>query len=237
MASRALHPVPIRSQSEQLPGFHLFPLLPTELRIQIWSHALNIPRTLTIRGKRGSKNTYGEGSRSSVIRYFSCQEAAPAVLYANQESRTFALTILEPSFTASWYLTSRYTYVNWSIDTLRLNAHDMDLHCSGRGISGARKLVLDVVSQQNFFSYVLKGCFKDLHMLQEVHVISTDLDELRSPWATDNMFSVDAPFIEQHVTEIQDQLQLDFGLGKVDGWICPSVSFEYDYPNGLLQLL
>ncbi|KAH6673576.1 hypothetical protein B0J14DRAFT_51354 [Halenospora varia] len=88
---------------QPLKTFHLFPSLPSELRLLIWFHFANVPRTFTILRSN-------EDGRSKE--YF-CTPA-PTVLHVNRESRAFGLMIFERTYL--WGEYPKYDYVNWAVD-------------------------------------------------------------------------------------------------------------------------
>jgi hypothetical protein len=83
----------ISSDSHQLATFHLFPTLPTEIRLKIWRHALP-PRIIEIRF-RGLPNCVGN-SYGSLEPHFTSR--IPRPLHVCRESRTEALRHYELNF-------------------------------------------------------------------------------------------------------------------------------------------
>jgi 2EXR family len=78
-----------------LTTFHLFPTLPIEIRLKIWSFGLLIPRTVTISCKRGDiiRGT------PRAAKSWATDTPSPSLLLVNRESRYEALTIYAPYFT------------------------------------------------------------------------------------------------------------------------------------------
>lgn len=70
---------------ESLGEFFLFPILPVELRIKIWSYASRVPRLLELQ-------------YCIVDREFFSFQPPPSVLHTSQESRTVALSYFHLSF-------------------------------------------------------------------------------------------------------------------------------------------
>jgi hypothetical protein len=83
-----------------LTTFHLFPTLPIEIRLKIWSFGLSIPRTVTIscnrEAIRGAPRTVKSWSN---VKSWSTDTPSPPLLLVNRESRYEALTIYAPYFT------------------------------------------------------------------------------------------------------------------------------------------
>jgi hypothetical protein len=78
-----------------LTTFHLFPTLPIEVRLKIWSFDLSIPRTVTISCNR-------EGiirGAPRTAKSWATDTPSPPLLLVNRESRYEALTIYAPYFT------------------------------------------------------------------------------------------------------------------------------------------
>jgi hypothetical protein len=84
--------------------FHLFPILPSEIRIKIWGIALSIPRNVTVDCKRG-------------VRSFSPSEP-PALLQVCRESRFESLQIYKTFFRPDSRL--KNLYVAFSHDLYKI---------------------------------------------------------------------------------------------------------------------
>jgi hypothetical protein len=65
--------------------FHLFPNLPTELRLQIWNTILLTPATITVTQTRSPRNPF--------LPRFICVSGPPPLLATNRESRALALSL------------------------------------------------------------------------------------------------------------------------------------------------
>jgi hypothetical protein len=78
-----------------LTTFHLFPALPTEVRLKVWSFNLSIPRTVTISCNRESIIRGAPRTAKS----WATDTPPPPLLHVNRESRYEALTIYAPYFT------------------------------------------------------------------------------------------------------------------------------------------
>jgi hypothetical protein len=101
--------------------FHLFPLLPTELRLQIWTTFLLTPCTITIIQSQNPHNRF--------LPRFSNSSGPPALLSINHEARSAALSLqlqgkLECVFTSE----NTKLYFNPAIDILYFNAEVSPYH-------------------------------------------------------------------------------------------------------------
>ncbi|KAL4816948.1 hypothetical protein BDW67DRAFT_40493 [Aspergillus spinulosporus] len=87
-----------RPDSSPSQSFTLFPLLPTELRLQIWSlflvSSLSERRTVSITCHREVHPIY----RRRYAKSFSTSTSIPALLHVNREARSEALRVYRPSF-------------------------------------------------------------------------------------------------------------------------------------------
>lgn len=82
--------------------FHQFPLLPKELRLQVWKHALPGPRVLDLRvSNRNATTGQQRISRSECAWVTQTAEPCPVILKVCHESRTVGLSdqdMSEPLF-------------------------------------------------------------------------------------------------------------------------------------------
>ncbi|KAI1162274.1 hypothetical protein F5B18DRAFT_624528 [Nemania serpens] len=103
--------------------FHLFPNLPTELRLRIWALTAESPRILHVRIERHWARQSAMGRRYDTTYYSSTPP--PAVLHACGDSSQAAP--YERSFLPSPSITkARYIWVNFQQDMICLP--DADIH-------------------------------------------------------------------------------------------------------------
>ena len=125
--------------------FLLFPELPGEIRLKIWSFAISIPRTVTITidrppFKRGAAET---------VKTFQTDVPAPATLYTCAESRHEALAIYKPCFNTyrtkgdHFLPTGRHLYVSFEQDTFRFE-DTLLVYLGELELNGLQNIVLDV---------------------------------------------------------------------------------------------
>lgn len=75
-----------------LQTFHLFPQLPAEIRLQIWSESF-LPRTLELHARRAHYANKIPDARNSAPPAFQSRCSNPAALYVNVEARHIALQV------------------------------------------------------------------------------------------------------------------------------------------------
>ncbi|KAI0400700.1 hypothetical protein F4802DRAFT_471624 [Xylaria palmicola] len=103
--------------------FHLFPRLPTELRLQIWALAAEGPRMLHVRVE--NRHVWTSETTLEYATVYSSPTPPPAVLHACWESRQAAP--YERSFFSSPLIAeARYIWVNFRQDMICLP--DTDIH-------------------------------------------------------------------------------------------------------------
>jgi hypothetical protein len=143
------------------PVFHLFPLLPAELRIQIWK-ACTHPRIVEI-----SREPFS-ASRGD-LEYFWSPQPVVAIQEACHESRNSGCYVKGFTLGAA----PRYTWVNFSTDTIDLSQFAMN--DPEMEYSRIEKLHIDVAAWDLFMDEeVLYLCrFK---VLQSLRLLSPDAD-------------------------------------------------------------
>lgn len=110
--------------STRLPTtFTLFPALPFELRIKIYSFASQEPRIVTI--TYGSQSTKYKGKNISRFDGWKTPDPVPVILHVSRESRAEALKSYKPAFGSHFHPAK--IYFDFSKDTLRFgNGHGAD---------------------------------------------------------------------------------------------------------------
>ena len=125
--------------------FSLFPQLPGEIRLKIWSFAISLSRTVMITCNRPP---FQRGVVEPVLS-FQADVPPPATLFACAESRHEALAIYKPYFRTfrtkddHFRPTGRHIYVSFDQDTFRLE--DTILVFLGElEIQGIQSMIVDV---------------------------------------------------------------------------------------------
>lgn len=127
-------------------GFCLFPALPSELRLKIWSFALSIPRLIVV--------SYTTATGEDDRRVFVDTPPVPPCLFVCHESRKEALKAYVKC-TITSLPGSPVTYVNFAIDQFLLGGPDADLD-----IDYLLSITTPETSHRVRFLHLSKGCWK-----------------------------------------------------------------------------
>lgn len=106
--------------------FHLFTLLPTELRLKIWKLALPGPRVVevTVKSPERPEVEYGtsQGNAPNLRWFWIIKGTSPALLYVNHEARDVTLESYEtPGAWDTNFSPWRRAYMDYKVDTLYLS--------------------------------------------------------------------------------------------------------------------
>jgi hypothetical protein len=147
-------------------SFTLFPELPLELRLKIWSFIAPGPRTVSIKYKGLSFYSIGKGF--SAAAGWRSPDPVPTILHICQESRTEALKSYRLAFGS--YLHSGRIYFDFSKDTLRFGNNQGDAYMTVPEMlqSGPIDYMLDIF---------LGGDFYGADDAEKVRYMITDIDE------------------------------------------------------------
>jgi hypothetical protein len=149
-----------------LPGFTLFPELPLELRLKIWSFITPGPRTVSIKYKGLSFYSIGKGF--SAAAGWRSPDPVPIILHICRESRNEALKSYQLAFGS--YLHPGRIYFDFSKDTLRFGNSQGDAYMTVPEMlqSGPIDYLLDIF---------LGGDFYGADDAEKVKYMITDIDE------------------------------------------------------------
>lgn len=131
-------------------SFRYFPKLPLELRLMVWEEALPGPRIIPFVSKLSQKKfstpVYGVVDPKPVL-------LNPAMLFANQESRSVALSIYEAAF---HHRSSKPVFFNFAEDTLffRTERDLLEFTTSGRQ---SRKVLRKNIAENKKVKNVIIG--------------------------------------------------------------------------------
>ncbi|KFY78382.1 hypothetical protein V499_02460 [Pseudogymnoascus sp. VKM F-103] len=149
--------------SSSLDAFHLFPRLPTELRLQIWKFAAVLPRVLTVRSVFSNLSL-----QPKRLEYFYSPDPAPAMFLACQESRLEALPLYTKAFSAD----TRYIWANFTVDTIKIDDYSLpEIKLAERQL--IRWLVVESVSA-GLYHYYRFGEVRGFRNLEEVDILVSD---------------------------------------------------------------
>jgi hypothetical protein len=116
--------------------FHLFPKLPSELRIKVWNIALSLPRVVRMSCKKERLKRTHHFTKSFVS-----HTAVPVLLQVCRESRLEGFLTYKPMFKTD--TSPVYTYVSFEHDII-LCADSVLLSMEDEEVERVQKLVLEV---------------------------------------------------------------------------------------------
>jgi hypothetical protein len=184
-----------------LSSFHLFPKLPSELRIKVWNLALSFPRVVTVSCLREREQS---DSTRRFTKAFVSRTPVPALLHTCRESRLEGFLTYEPMFKSD--RSPSYTYVSIEHDTI--HAEDSMLVFMGK-VEGARlqRMIIDV-KEAAYFGHFYMDVLMRMAKLKELEL---RVVEEKIPWMEDRNFV--------------DGLIGDFEQARVNTpmWVCPRV--------------
>ena len=149
---------------ESTPQFHNFPLLPSELRLKIWSLALCTPRTVTI-SCRKSPFHHRTPEIPRIVESFSTSAAVPALLHANRESRHEALAF----YSASFETPRSRIFLSFAYDSVRMSDNIL-VNVPEPARMSIRHMVLDV-RDCDYFEYFNMECLRGMRALETLELL------------------------------------------------------------------
>ena len=146
--------------------FTLFPTLPFELRLRIWSFVAPGPRTVSIKYNARFFRELGQGNPAAAG--WRSPDPVPIILHICRESRAEALKLYRLAFGS--YLRSGTIYFDFSKDTLRFGNNQGDAYMTVPEMlqSGPIDYMLDIF---------LGGDFYGAEDAEKVQYMITDIDE------------------------------------------------------------
>jgi hypothetical protein len=182
-----------------LATFHLFPQLPSELRLKVYDFALSTPRTVVVSCKREKI----EGTRE-FAETFTSQNPVPALLHTCRESRIEGLKVYKPAFRTD--TSPNYTYAAFDQDTIE---------CIDRVVQYLKRDEIDRVQKMLVRVYD-SALFWHFHM--ETVMAMQNLEELDILASQEQIgWGIDRRWV--------DGLTNDIRLTKenVPDWCCPRI--------------
>ncbi|KFY95455.1 hypothetical protein V500_02770 [Pseudogymnoascus sp. VKM F-4518 (FW-2643)] len=182
-----------------LSAFHLFPTLPVEIRLKIWSLLLLIPRTVIC-----SEKVITDAAPRAV-KVWETNTPPPPLLHVNRESRYEALAIYAPYFATPSH--PRPIYLSLSQDVVRFmdgllpHVPDSPLHQIEHMVTHTKDCA--------YFGFYHMDTLKRMKALRELEI-----------YAEMNLvYRGDEPdrFINLLVSEFEDAMEAD------PGWDCPKI--------------
>ncbi|TVY45163.1 hypothetical protein LOCC1_G003865 [Lachnellula occidentalis] len=192
---------PPKDAPSRLTEFHLFPKLPTELRLKIWVFVLSTPRVLGMR----CNIRFNESRRytDTWAKSFASDKPPPAALHVCQESRHEGLSIYQSNFKTN--LSPKYTYTAFEHDTIKFAANRLE-YIRAPELQGIQQMILEVRDMiENARLYM--DTIKQMEGLRELEFVIRE----KHCWA-----SIDAICIQAKLhRDIARARRLD------PGWECP----------------
>jgi len=159
--------------------FHLFPTLPSELRIKIWQFTLYEPRIVIMKCERSYLNHDARFPKS-----FSSSHPSPAALYTCKESRYEALEVYSAHFITD--RSPNITYLSLAQDTIRFEDGALDYLVKVEvELKGIRRMIVDVKDALYFTHFhmdtlVLMESLRELELVIRQQVVM-EWDRTRDP--------------------------------------------------------
>ena len=191
--------------------FHLFPILPQELRLAIWSIALKESRIVAIRKRELYEYTHKTPGPDDFCCFNPC-DPPPVFTQVCFESRLAALKVYTRAF--PYGLEPRYTYINFSLD--RLIIPDFDLYYVPSSAPERRilqRLVVTTEDTEKFFMLYLKVEVEGARGARGLTALK-ELTCVGEEW--ENCSTKDE---ERRLKTLFDR-----SFGHEEGWECPRIT-------------
>lgn len=145
--------------------FHLFPVLPSEIRVKIWGIALSVPRNVNVVCEIVCDEDIQPCSPRSVRSLSPCEP--PALLQVCRESRFETLQIYKPFFRTESIL--KNIYVAFSQDTI-ITSETFDIMWMAE-LQGIQKMKIKINSIHRFFPFGITALKKMQPDLRELELV------------------------------------------------------------------
>ncbi|OBT50988.1 hypothetical protein VE04_08551 [Pseudogymnoascus sp. 24MN13] len=182
-----------------LSTFHLFPSLPVEIRLKIWSLLLSVPRTV-----RCTQNITSHAA-PRVIKVWDTDTPSPPLLHVNRESRYEALAVYAPYFATP--SNPRPIYLSLPQDVVRFTDGLLPYIPDGP-LNEIQHMITDT-KDCAYFGYYHMGTLKSMKRLRVLEIYA----EKGLVYGGDDTDR----FINLLVSEFEDAMEAD------PGWECPKV--------------
>jgi hypothetical protein len=150
---------------EESPAFHLFPLLPSELRLKIWTIALCTPRVVTIACRKAPFHPRTP-EIPRTIEWFSSNPPVPPLMHACSESRHEAL----PFYTANLFTPSSCIFLSFSFDIVRFPDHVL-ANVPPAALQHIQELILEV-NDCAYFEHFNMEYIQQMTALKNVEIVA-----------------------------------------------------------------
>jgi hypothetical protein len=184
-----------------LTTFHLFPTLPIEIRLKIWSFDLSIPRTITISCNREAIIRGVPRSAKS----WTSDTPSPSLLLVNRESRYEALSIYASHFTT--LSSPRPMYLSFAQDVVKF-ADGVLPYVPRAPLLEIQKMVLQT-KDCAYFGFYNMDIIKSMKRLRELEIYA---ERGVVSWWNDG-----DRYLNLLMTDFEEAAEAD------PGWECPRV--------------
>lgn len=194
-----------------LSTFDLFPALPVEIRLKIWSLALSIPRTVIC------TQVAITHAPPRVPKVWNTDTPSPPLLHVNRESRYEALAVYVPYFATP--SNPRPIYLSLSQDVVRFKDGVL-LYIPDAPLREIQHMVTDT-KDCAYFGFYHMSTLKSMKSLRDLDIYAeTGLVQGRDGGDR---------FVNMLVSEFEDAMEAD------PGWNCPKVRIFDDRTGKILR--
>ena len=186
-----------------LTTFPLFPTLPIEIRLKIWSIALSHPRMLTI---KCNKEPYQPFKPRAVVSWTS-DSPPPSLLSVNRETRYEALALYAPYF-RTLFAPNRI-YIRWELDVVRF-ADGVIMYLGDKERGLIQRMVLET-KDCGYFGHYNMEILMGMERLRELDVWAQNGEAYR--WER----TAGRDYVNILVTDFEEAREMR------KGWRCPRV--------------
>jgi len=209
-----------------LTEFHLFPELPSELRLKIWHIVLSSPRIVDINCEKGVVKSNQQQTR--FIKAFLSSTPIPPTLHVCRESRYEALSTYKTYFTTfksnytPFHTTLKapnYIYIAFGQDTIRCSDNLLE-YIDNIELGSIEKMILEV-ADASYFGHFNMEVVMGMVRLKELELNTAE--GLLTDWRGDS----------------KAILTRDFEGARMNnpGWECPRVLITSRKTGELLKIL
>jgi hypothetical protein len=181
-----------------LTEFHLFPNLPSELRLKVWGF-VHSPRTVYIKCRRRI-----DRSRRFADAFIS-EVAVPATLHICRESRQEALSIYKPHFKTAY--SPKCIYISFERDTVKFPDGTLE-YLRVPELHDIQRMVLEV-RDCTYFGHFNMDILQKMKGLKDLEIITEEAEKYS--------WSRGGRFLNNLVGDFED------ARTENPGWECPKV--------------
>lgn len=182
-----------------LTTFHLFPLLPSELRIKVWNLALSVPRVVTVSCEKEILNR-----TRRFVKSFASKTAVPALLHTCRESRLEGFLTYAPVFKTD--TSPIYTYISFEHDTIQCMDSMLE-YIGEEEVERVQRMILEV-KDMAYFGHFHMDVLMRMRKLRELDLL---VQEEVISWNRERRY------VDNLIGDFEQARNKDLG------WECPRV--------------